>query len=56
MLTETVDAVIGTGTHRDTHEAVIADAAGKPITVMRIGNDSAGFARLLAAIAEVAPG
>ena len=29
---------------------------GKPIAVMRIGNDSAGFARLLAAIAEVAPG
>jgi transposase len=56
MLTEVVDAVIGTGTHRDTHEAVIADAAGKPVTVMRIGNDSAGFARLLAAIAEVAPG
>jgi hypothetical protein len=56
MLTEVVDAVIGTGTHRDTHEAVIADAAGKPIAVMRIGNDSAGFARLLAAIAEMAPG
>jgi hypothetical protein len=35
---------------------VIADPAGKPIAVMRIGNDSAGFARLLAAIAEVAPG
>jgi transposase len=56
MLAEVVDAVIGTGTHRDTHEAVIADAAGKPITVMRIGNDSAGFAQLLDAIAEVAPG
>jgi transposase len=56
MLAEVVDAVIGTGTHRDTHEAEIADAAGKPIAVMRIGNDSAGFARLLAAIAEVAPG
>ena len=34
----------------------IADPAGKPITVMRIGNDGAGFAQLLAAIAEVAPG
>jgi len=56
MLAEVVDAVIGTGTHRDTHEAEIADAAGKPVTVMRIGNDSAGFARLLAMIAEVAPG
>ena len=56
MLTEVVDVVIGTGTHRDTHEAVTADAPGKPIAVMRIGNDSAGFTRLLAAIAEMAPG
>ena len=56
MLAETVDAVIGTGTHRDTHEVEIADPAGKPIAVLRIANDSAGFERLLAAIAEVAPG
>jgi len=56
MLAETVDAVIGIDTHRDTHEVEIADAAGKPIAVMRIGNDNAGFARLLAAIAAVAPG
>ena len=56
MLAETVDAVIGIDTHRDTHEVEIADAAGKPITVMRIGNDSAGFAQLLAAIAETVPG
>jgi hypothetical protein len=56
MLAEVVDAVIGIDTHRDTHEVEIADAAGKPITVMRIGNNSAGFTQLLAAIAEVAPG
>jgi hypothetical protein len=56
MLAETVDAVIGTGTHRDSHEVEIADPAGKPIAAMRIGNDSAAFARLLAVIAEVAPG
>jgi transposase len=53
---ETVDAVIGTGTRRDSHEAVIADPAGTPVMTMRIGNDSAGFTRLLAAIAEVVPG
>jgi Transposase len=35
---------------------VIADPAGKPIATMRIGNDSAGFARLLAAIAKTVPG
>src|SRR6516164_3351319 len=56
MLAEVVDAVIGIDTHRDTYEVEIADAAGRPIAVMRIGNDSGGFARLLAAIAEVAPG
>jgi transposase len=56
MLAETVDAVIGIDTHRDSHEVEIADAAGKPLAVLRIGNDSAGFTRLLAAIGEVAPG
>ena len=56
VLAETVDAVIGIDTHRDSHEVEIADAAGKPIAVMRIGNDSAGFAQLLAAIAELVPG
>jgi hypothetical protein len=56
MLAETVDAVIGIDTHRDSHEVEIADAAGKPIMAMQIGNDSAGFAQLLAAIAEMAPG
>ena len=56
MLAEVVDAVIGTGPHRDSHEAVIADVVGRPIATMRISNDSAGFAQLLAAIAEVAPG
>jgi transposase len=56
MLAEVVDAVIGIDTHRDTHEAEIADAAGRPLMVLQIGNDSAGFARLLARVAEVAPG
>ena len=56
MLAEAVDAVIGIDTHRDSHEVEIADPAGKPIAALRIGNDSAGFAQLLATIAEVAPG
>ncbi|MDN3355872.1 IS110 family transposase [Actinomadura sp. DC4] len=56
MLAEVVDAVIGIDTHRDSHEVEIADAAGRPITTMRIGNDGAGFARLLAAITELTPG
>lgn len=56
MSAGTVDAVSGIDTHRDSHEAEIADVAGKRVTVMRIGNDSAGLAQLLAAIAEVALG
>jgi transposase len=46
----------GPATHRDTHEVEIADTAGRPVAVLRIGNDSGGFARLLEAVAEVAPG
>src|SRR5215813_4220887 len=56
MLAEVVDAVIGIDTHRDTHEVEIADAAGRPLAVLQISNDSAGFARLLATVAQVAPG
>ena len=56
MLAETVDAVIGIDTHRDTHEVEIADPAGRPIAVLQIGNDSAGFARLLARSPRWRPG
>ena len=56
MLAEAVDAVIGIDTHRDSHEVEIAGPAGKPITTMQVSNDSPGFARLLAAIADVVPG
>jgi transposase len=56
MLAEVIDAVIGIDTHRDSHEVEIADAAGKPIAALRIGNDSGGFAQLLAAIAKLVPG
>src|SRR6266487_7418 len=56
MLAEVVDAVIGIDTHRDSHEVEIADAAGRPIATMQVSNDSGGFARLLATIAEVVPG
>ena len=45
-----VYAVIRIDTHRDSHDVKIADANGIPITTMRIGNDSAGFARLLAPV------
>ena len=56
MLAETVDAVIGIDTHRDSHEVEIADATGKPLTTMQVSNDNAGFTQLLAAIAKTVPG
>jgi hypothetical protein len=56
MVAEVVDAVIGVDTHRDSHEVEIADPTGTPIATMRIGNDSAGFTQLLAAVAELVPG
>jgi transposase len=56
MLAEVVDAVVGTGTHRDSHQAEIADASGRLIAALRVSNDSAGFAQLLAALAAVVPG
>lgn len=55
-LAERVDAVVGVDTHRDTHEAEIADATGAAIATVQISNDSAGFAVLLAWIAEHTPG
>jgi transposase len=55
-LAERVDAVVGIDTHRDTHEAEIADATGTAIATVQINNDSAGFAALLAWIVEHAPG
>ncbi len=55
-LAELVDAVVGVDTHRDTHEAEIADATGSPIATLTIRNDEAGFATLLWWIAQHAPG
>jgi transposase len=55
-LAERVDAIVGIDTHRDTHEAEIADANGTAIAAVQISNDSVGFADLLAWIAEHAPG
>jgi transposase len=56
MLAETVDAVVGVDTHRDTHEVEIAHSSGAPIAVHSISNDSAGYAEPLAWIVDHAPG
>ena len=55
-LADRVDAVVGIDTHRDTHHAEIADATGTRIATVQIGNDSGGFADLLAWMVEHAPG
>jgi transposase len=56
MLAEVVDAVVGIDTHHDSHQVEIADVTGKPISTIGIGNDSAGFACLLAWIGDLASG
>ena len=56
MLAELVDAVVGVDTHRDTHQVEIALPTAAPIATCQISNDSAGYAALLAWIAEHTPG
>jgi hypothetical protein len=50
---EPVDAVVGVGTHRDTHEVEIALPTGTPIGTRTIRNDNSGFAELLAWIGDL---
>src|SRR5579863_1469355 len=56
MLTETVDAVIGVDTHRDTHHAEIAWPSGAVIAACSFSSSSAGCAQLLAWARAHAPG
>jgi transposase len=55
-LADLIDAVIGVDTHRDTHHAELALPTGAAIATCSISNDSAGYAQLLAWIADHAPG
>jgi transposase len=56
MLAELIDAVIGVDTHRNTHHAELALPTGAPVATCSISNDSAGYAQLLAWVADQAPG
>ncbi|GLZ50378.1 IS110 family transposase [Actinomycetospora sp. NBRC 106375] len=56
MLAETVDAVVGVDTHRDTHELEIAHPTGAVIATCTVPNTSDGFARALGWITQHAPG
>jgi transposase len=56
MVAETVDAVIGGDTHRDTHSLEMTAPNGTTIATLTIDNNACGFAEALAWIAEHAPG
>jgi hypothetical protein len=56
MVAETVDAVIGGDTHRDTHALEMTAPNGATIATLTINNNASGFAEALAWIAEHAPG
>jgi transposase len=56
MLAEVVDAVVGTDTHRDTHELEIAHPTGAVIDTRSISNDTGGYAQAVGWIGEHAPG
>jgi transposase len=55
-LADTVDAVVGVDTHRDTHTAEIASSSGQVPATIEVRNDSDGFAELLGWIIEHSPG
>src|SRR5918912_128744 len=56
MLADTIDAVVGGDTHRDSHALEIASPTGTPIATLEIDNDELGFAQALAWIVTHAPG
>ncbi len=55
-LAETIDAVIGVDTHRDTHTAELATSAGQVLGTVTIPNDDAGFQRLIDWLVALLPG
>lgn len=56
LLAEVVDAVVGGDTHRVTHTLELTAPTGATISTLTIDNDEAGFASVIAWIAEHAPG
>ena len=41
------ELIVGAGTHRDTHTAVLCDARGRTLSQLQVAATSAGYARLL---------
>lgn len=56
IVAESVDAVIGADTHRDTHTVEMCGPTGITIATITVPNTRAGFAAVIAWVAEHAPG
>jgi transposase len=56
MLAETVDAVVGVDTHRDTHTAQLLDPLGRSLGELTFPNSTTGFGQLLTWIEANRPG
>jgi len=56
IVADVADAVVGIDTHRDAHQVELASAARGVIATVSIANSEAGFAELIAWIAEHSPG
>ncbi|MFL6163372.1 MAG: IS110 family transposase [Jatrophihabitantaceae bacterium] len=55
-LADTIDAVIGVDTHRDSHTAEMASSTGQVLGTLSIDNADAGFARLIEWATSMMPG
>jgi len=56
MLAETIDAVIGGDTHRDTHALEMCSPTGATLSTLEVSNTDAGFAQAMRWANEYAPG
>lgn len=56
VVADVVDAVIGADTHRDTHTLEMCGPAGATIATVTVANTCAGFATVIAWVAEHGPG
>ncbi|MBA3488770.1 MAG: IS110 family transposase [Longispora sp.] len=56
MLSDTVDAVIGVDTHRDTHSASLVNAVGGELATITVATNTEGYQQLLVWSHRYAPG
>ncbi|MEO3859531.1 transposase [Acrocarpospora sp. B8E8] len=56
MLSESVDAVIGVDTHRDSHSACLVNPLGGELAAITVAADADGYAHLVRRATEHTPG